>query len=221
MISICYTDAHSTVVFAAQELKRYLRMMMPEAVDGLIQCGSQRSFFPNGFAYYVHARRLYDMSVSYDELLSDYFTHAYGEDAQEVLAYFQTIEDCIDVAFTEGEKSIDKQKGAYYCPSEAERILRAKDAAARAVELAQGAATATTRLQAVSKRLLWYHAEYVSGLVPFFAAKAVGDTEGARKACERFRLEFGKYEEQIEAHYDHFLAIDALLQIAFENDHGF
>ena len=186
-------------------------------VDGLIQCGSQRSFFPNGFAYYVHARRLYDMSVPYEVLLEDYFTHAYGEDAQEVLAYFQTIEDCIDVAFTEGKKSIDSHKGAYYCPSEADRILRAKEATVRAQELSQKAQTASTRLQSVSKKLLRYHAEYVCGLVPILAAKAVGDTEGARAALERFRLEFGKCEEQIEAYYDHFLAMDALLRITNES----
>jgi len=31
MISVFCVDAHNTVVFAAQELRRYLRMMMPKA----------------------------------------------------------------------------------------------------------------------------------------------------------------------------------------------
>ena len=73
----------------------------------------------------------------------------------------------------------------------------------------------------VSARLLRYHAEYVSYLADFFIEKAMGNTERARAAYEKFRLEFGKHEVSIEAYYDHYLAVSALNQIAFENDHGF
>ena len=191
------------------------------SVDGLIQCGSQRSFFPNGFAYYVHARHLFDADVPYEVLLKDYFSYAYGEDYGEALAYFKAVADCFDVAFTEGEKSEDSARSRYYRPDEKERLLRAESIAAQGVALSQKAETADTRLRAVSWRLLRYHAEYIVHLARFFAAKAVGDTEGAQRLCESFRLEFGRHEEHIEAYYDHFLAIDALLQIAYENDHGF
>ena len=42
-------------------------------INGLIACGSLRSFFPNGFAYYVFARKQYDASLTYEEILEDYY----------------------------------------------------------------------------------------------------------------------------------------------------
>jgi hypothetical protein len=58
-------------------------------------------------------------------------------------------------------------------------------------------------------------------LADFLIEKAEGRTEGARAAYERYRVEFGKREAEIERYYDHFLAIDALKQLAYEHDHGF
>ncbi len=189
-------------------------------VDGLIQCGSQRSFFPNGFAYYVHARKLFDLSVSFGSLLKEYFTYAYGADAEAALSYFEEIERCFDVSFTEGEKSIDKTRSRYYCPAEAEKLSHAFAVAAAGREAVVSFAPAT-RLQSVSARLMRLHTEYVGYLADFFAKKAVGDGDGAVAAMEEMRRAFGAREEGIEAYYDQFLLIDALLQIAYENDHGF
>ncbi|MBE6589338.1 MAG: DUF4838 domain-containing protein [Ruminococcaceae bacterium] len=191
------------------------------SVDGLIQCGSQRSFFPNGFAYYVHARRLFDDTLSFEALQKEYFDCAYGTHAGDALSYFTEIERCFDVVFTEGEKSEDPSRSRYYCPAETERLQTVSRIAETGRELAEQMQRAETRITAVSARLLRYHAEYAVLLADFFAWKAKGCTEEAQAACERFRLEFGKYEERIEAYYDHFLAIDALHQIAYENDHGF
>jgi hypothetical protein len=161
------------------------------------------------------------MSTPYEELLKDYFSYAYGGDAEKVLAYFESVEACFDVAFTEGEKSIDRQRSAYFCPTEVTKLSRAEELAKEARALSNGAATAPTRLQAVSMRLLRYHAEYLTLLADFLIEKAEGRTEGARAAYERYRVEFGKREAEIERYYDHFLAIDALKQLAYEHNHGF
>lgn len=189
-------------------------------VDGLIQCGSQRSFFPNGFAYYVHARKLFDLSLSYDALLSEYFSFAYGQDADATRAYFEEIEACFDVRFTEGERSEDPTRSRYYRPSEAEKLLRAHTVAEQG-RVALASFTPETRLQSASARLLRLHTEYAEHLADFFACKAKGEGQEAILAMERMKRSFGAREEAIEAYYDQFLLVDALLQIAYENDHGF
>lgn len=191
------------------------------SVDGLIQCGSQRSFFPNGFAYYVHARTLFDAEKSFEELQREYFECAYGAFANRAIYYFEEVAQCIDVVFTEGEKSADLTRSRYYCPSEAERLKEVYRVAKKGSDLALAMQKAEERVMCVSARLLRYHAEYVSYLADFFIEKAMGNTERARAAYEKFRLEFGKHEVSIEAYYDHYLAVSALNQIAFENDHGF
>lgn len=189
-------------------------------VDGLIQCGSQRSFFPNGFAYYVHARKLFDLSLSYDALLSEYFSVAYGQDADAARAYFEEIEACFDVRFTEGERSEDPTRSRYYRPSEAEKLLRTHTVAERG-RAALASFSPQTRLQSASARLLRLHTEYAEHLADFFACKAKGDGQGAIEKMHEMKRSFGAREESIEAYYDQFLLMDALLQIAYENDHGF
>ncbi len=191
------------------------------SVDGLIQCGSQRSFFPNGFAYYVHARHLYDVTLSFEELQKEYFECAYGAYCARALEYFEKTEQCFDVAFTEGEKSIDLARSRYYCPEEERVLRRYEEVAGEGEALAKELLKEPRRTVSLHGRLLHFHTQYARLLSEFFAQKARGDTEEARKACEKFRLEFGRHEESIEPYYDHFLALDALLQIAFENDHGF
>ena len=47
--------------------------------EGIIEDGSQRSFFPNGLSFYVYAQTLFDMSLTFDKLKEDYFRHAYGD----------------------------------------------------------------------------------------------------------------------------------------------
>ena len=79
----------------------------------------------------------------------------------------------------------------------------------------------TTRLQSISLRLWRRHTEYIELLCDFFAKKAEGDGEGAIEAMERMKRVFGACEWDIEGYYDQFLLIDALMQIAYENNHGF
>ena len=72
-------------------------------IQGIIEDGSQRSFFPNGFAFYCYARTLFDISSSYDDLLEDYFRIAYGERWREFYNYLEKISETIDFKLVEQE----------------------------------------------------------------------------------------------------------------------
>ena len=65
---------------------------------GLIEDGSQRSFFPNGFSLYTYGATLFDTSVDFEELKADYFSHAYGEDWREVVAFLEELGRLFDHA---------------------------------------------------------------------------------------------------------------------------
>ncbi|MBQ9151132.1 MAG: DUF4838 domain-containing protein, partial [Clostridia bacterium] len=83
-------------------------------IDGLIACGSERSFFPNGFAYYVYARKQFDLSLTYEELLEDYYSCAYGEDWKQFADYLLKLGDAMGFGFMEGEESEDETVSSYY-----------------------------------------------------------------------------------------------------------
>jgi len=87
--------------------------------NGIVEDGSQRSFFPNGFSFLVYASTLYDTSVDFEALKQDYFSHAYGEDYKEVIAFFERLGEAVDYKYF-----IQKQAetGCYYKPEEIAKI---------------------------------------------------------------------------------------------------
>jgi len=72
----------------------------------------------------------------------------------------------------------------------------------------------------VFKKLLSYYSIYISMLGKFMEYKALGDDENARVAFEEFKNGFGKFECEIDNHYDHFLAFKAFLKICEDQGAG-
>ena len=64
-----------------QDVKAYKK----QDVNGIIEDGSQRSFFPTGLVFYTYARTLFDNALSVDEITEDYFSCAFGEDWKEMV----------------------------------------------------------------------------------------------------------------------------------------
>ena len=147
--------------------------------DGLYACGSQRAYFPNGFAYYVFARKLLDASVSFDELKEDYYSHAYGDDWRKFYDYLCDIEDKISFSYLEGEESADVSISPFYNPSVAEKIKQLGDVLAVGGELIRDHYNSPYRLRTASVRVLEEHLGYVERLAPLLYHKALGDNESA------------------------------------------
>ena len=73
-------------------------------LSGIIEDGSQRSFFPTGFAFYVYGETLFDTAVSLEALTEDYFSHAFGAEWKSVVEYLQKIDARLDYAYLAGLK---------------------------------------------------------------------------------------------------------------------
>lgn len=175
-------------------------------VDGFVEDGSQRSFFPNGFAVYTFARSLFDRSLSFESITEDYFSHVYGDDWKDVLRYLEKLSDVFDFAYMSGEKSEDGTNGKYYNPTQANKLHSVAEIVKEGYTLANQHAVMPTRPQTVSYRLLKLHAEYCEGLAKAVAEKAKGNSEKALELMREHIVSFGKYEHEIERYYDHYLA---------------
>ena len=184
---------------------------LPEiGLDGILEDGTQRPFWPNGFAIYFYAEVLLNKDLSFDEVKKDYFSHAYGERWKEVADCLEEISDLFDFAYMEGEKSTDPNRGKYYNPAHAKDLERVADAIEKERELAEECKNMPIRVQTVSMRLLARHAEYAEWLARIMKEKTVGNQDGAKEILAEFSIEFGKYEIELERYYDHFMVMKTL-----------
>ena len=179
-------------------------------VNGIVACGSQRSYFPTGFAYYVFARKQYDITATFDELLTEYFSAAFGENWSEFVNYLNGIADCFGFKYLEGEESADTTKSKYYNPERAKKLGNVKNVIEKGKALIEANYNSPDRVKTVSVRLLEEHASYCQMLADTFICKANGDNENAKAMMEKLSAEMNKREIYLERYFDHELGIRKL-----------
>ena len=170
---------------------------------GLIEDGSQRSYFPNGFNYYVYAATLFDTNVDYEALKRDYFTHAYGEIADDVIEYLTAITKAFDINYLmirASSSSIFKPN--FYRPEHVPSLQSVHDITAKIAPVLEAHKNMPYRAQTVAVRLLQKHLEYCNGLADIWVLKAQGKDQEAIAAYKAFLESFGKYEVEIQTYFD-------------------
>lgn len=172
-------------------------------LDGVIECGSQRTFFPNGLVFYTHARSLFEGDVSFDGITEDYFFSLYGDGWQTVYDYLRRIGDLIPFDAVEhaghfgfDDEVLDIDLG------ELDRIVK------------EGAALIESRKESTPQRVrsvaLWLlerHAELVTYVAELIKAKKLGNTEGVSAALDKIRDGFGRHEDSLLTFYDAYQAV--------------
>jgi len=176
---------------------------------GTIQDGSQRSFFPNGFPFYVYGQTLFDNSVDFEELKQDYFSHLYGEDWETVAEFYEKMGECFDHKFLAGEKSANSKVGVYYNPAMAEGFRTVKGIVEEFKPFVEAHKRMPKRPQSVGYRMLYRYLEYVTGLSQVFTLRCLGAGKEAREQFYRFAEDFGKYELEMERYYDQYNLLKA------------
>jgi len=171
-------------------------------MKGIIQDGSQRSFFPTGLTFYSYARTLFDTSLSYEEIEEEYLSTAFGEDWKEFRDYLKKLGDAFDFKYMSGERSASLNAGKYYNPDRGEALLSAKDIINKGRKLVSDHFNSDFRVRTVSARLLGEHADYAEMLCEAVSAKARGLDDEADKLFAKLKEEFGKREVYIEPYYD-------------------
>ncbi len=170
---------------------------------GINENCSERSFFPTGFLFYVYARAMFDLSVSFEQMKRDYFTTAFGEDGMLVADYLERLGRAIGFEYLEGERSDAPEDNLFYAPTHVESIKSAKGIIAEGRKLIEKNYNMPMRVQTYSYRLLELHADYADMLSDVFIAKAAGDDEEGDRRYERMKEEMGRREVYFENCYDH------------------
>ena len=178
--------------------------------NGIVEDGSQRSFFPNGFSFYVYASTLFDINVDFEALKEDYFSHAYGEDWREVAAFFERLGEAVDFKYF-----IQQQGGSglFYKPEIVESLNKVPAIVDEFAPFVKEHKNMPYRAQTVIYRILERYLEYCKGVSATLAIKAVGDEQRAKEEFNKFRVDFGRYELEMERCYDQQMCMRALARI--------
>ncbi|MBQ8408317.1 MAG: DUF4838 domain-containing protein [Clostridia bacterium] len=174
--------------------------------DGLIQDGSQRSYFPNGLNYYVYAATLFDTKVDYEDVKNDYFTHAYGKAWENVAAYLTEITEAFDPDYMMGKPG----QNGFYSPENLPKLRKVKEITAKYAPIFEENRIMPHRAQTVSMRLLKRHMEFCNGLAEVLLLKAAGNDSEAKEAFVKFFSSFGKYEYELATYFDQYMCFASL-----------
>jgi len=176
---------------------------------GMIQDGSQRCFFPNGFSFYCYAQKLFDNSVTFEALKQDYFGHAYGDQAETVLKFLKTVDEMMPQTYMEA-KHTARVGSSFYNPTMEKQLLELIPIAREYEEKFAANSRMPNRVQTVAMRLMRRYAQYIQGIARLMAIKCMGRDEEAKEAAAAFFDDFGKYELEMERYYDHYLLRHAM-----------
>ena len=170
--------------------------------QGIIECGSQRAFFPNGFAFYTHARALFDASLSLEDIERDYYSAAYGDVSEKVSELLGAISDAVPFEYISDVHATARPEG-YKLPDFPERINKALALKEELLTLVRENYNSDIRLRTVSIRILDKYCIYLERLLAIFKCLSTSDVEGATAAMAEFDLTAGKIELEHEGIYDH------------------
>ena len=185
----------------------------PLGMSGCIEDGSNKSFFPNGFADYIYCATLFDRELDYDAVQEDYFKHIYGTDWKIAKDYLQKITNAFEHTYMCGKRSADPDRGEHYNPEHVADLERVKEITAQMREQLKSRMAMPTRPQTVCWRLLLRHTQWCDQLAEVFIAKCKGYNKYARELFDAFAADFGKYDFEMERYFDFGLAVSSLLNI--------
>jgi len=181
-----------------------VKIYKERGLDGIIQDGSQRSFFPNGMAFYTYARTLYDTSLEFEDIVEDYYSHAYGEDWREFRDYLVKIYQALPFEYFSRDMA-EKRPEAHYDLDRAEKIAEIREITKQGRELIKAHYNSDIRSRTFAVRFLEFHADFCDLIADWMLAKAKGEDEAATELLKVARIEAGKREAEFETYYDHFL----------------
>ena len=164
--------------------------------SGIVEDGSQRSFFPNGLPFNVYASTLYDVNADFEQLRDDYFSHAYGEDYKTVIELFEKLGKALDYKHY-------VRRDAFHHPELADTLrYEIPKIVEEYTPFINAHKNMPYRAQTVSYRILEKYLMLVSRLSPILALRAESKENAALKEYEKLIEWFGQYELEMERCYD-------------------
>ena len=169
-------------------------------LDGIVEDGSQRSFTPNGFSFYVYASTLFDTSSDFEEMKEDYFGHAYGDDYKKVIEIFEEIGKLADFNFLisrpeEQNVDIERVKAD---------IAKLPDLIDKYMPFVKSHKAMKHRAQTLAYKLLAFYLDSCKKLVKPLTTYLNGNVEKSAVEFKELLTDIGRYEAEFESWFDQY-----------------
>ena len=170
-------------------------------LGGVVACGTQRCFFPNGLSFYTFARAMFDASLTYEEIRDDYYGSLYGDDSGLILDYLKKVYDVLPYEYFARDNAQNREN-VYVDAERARKLEQMRSITKEGRALIEKCHKYDYRVRTVALNLLEYHADFCDLLADWMIAKAKGEDKKAEELFEKFRIEIGKKEYEFERYFD-------------------
>ena len=201
-----------TGITISKRINEDIKVYKENGVNGIIEDGTQRPFFPNGLALYTYARTLYDTTLSAEAIIEEYFSGIYGEGWREVYSIFEKINSVLDYGYVSPDQA-KKREGGYVSAAKVFEIEGLDKVFEELSDFVDSHFNSEYRVRTVAVRLLWHFERLMRYITPVFALLAEGKYDEAKEAFDLCRYEMGGYECEIERYFDHFQFFNSLSRI--------
>ena len=150
-------------------------------LSGIVEDCSQRSFFPTGLAFYVYGEAMFDLDKSFETMVEEYFSAAFGEDWRLAYDYLSDISYTSDFDFVACPSSTRGGQPSRYNPSVVPRLEKIYPIVDSFESIINTHLDTPVRCQFVHWDVLKWHKKHVRLFTKGLQYIAVDDKENAGK----------------------------------------
>lgn len=193
-------------MFASRIISEDVKQLKNVGSQGLVNCKTQRSYFPTSLPVYASGTLLVDPERDFDEIADEYFEAAYGKEAKNVKTYLETLEKLFDQKLIKTVTSVENfsdtaitKKRAWRNNPEAAKLFRQIEGVVDrfSANLNEYINSSEDECKKHSFELLTYHSEMCKLYGKALLAGSVGNEE----ACDKLVSELIAYVKENEKHY--------------------
>ncbi len=189
----------------AEVLYRDIRSLPKLGMNGFLSCQLQRAFYPNGFAFYLMGRALFDGEADYFSLREEYYEAAFGEAAEYAKEFYRMLEKVVPFSYMKEEED-----GASALP----KLLCAQKYLKEFLKKERSISGDEVRDESLA--ILRFTAENVRRMTDVLVLKLQGASESAIRAVDEERKKFfNENELRFQPYADGFyvnMIVDGLIE---------
>jgi hypothetical protein len=193
-------------LFMARLLHQDIQNLRSLGLDGMVSCQFLRVFFPTGLPMYVMGKTLWDETVTFEAIASDYFASAFGADGAVCCDYLSELGKLQDIVPL-------RRKDIPVDPAAAEKIAQAREIMVRFAPVIQRNLQAENTCHAQSWRYLQLHAEIMHCYLDVLSARAAGDQAAVLQRWEEMKETARRLEDDLQPVFDLYALISTYEEV--------
>lgn len=195
--AVCFKDFGG--IWTAKCAYDDARGIKKNKIAGIIEDQTQRSAYPSGLGVYAWARAMSDEDLTFEDIVSDYFSHAYGADWKSAYEFLCDVSDAFSKEYMLG--CFCKGQNLY-SPEMQERMIKIKERAESFKAVCEENLIVRERCQSVSWQLLRFHCDFCIRVADVFYEFAGMKFDTATAELKKLNTFLAENEDLYQKYFD-------------------